>query len=166
MDTDFLLSNWIWINDWERVKRDSPCIVYFRKEFHKGDRLQISANCRYKLYINGVFVQEGPQKGTIEATYADTAGIAGFLRDGKNTAAVQVLYYPENSAKRNDSLYYSPFPCLYVEDLREETTSDCTGDAGDKELDGKSGWKYYVADHIQLRKEPFNPASIHGSESV
>ena len=155
MDKEFSTSNWIWIKDWKQEDQGKPVIVYFRKEFQDANRLRISANCRYKLYINGIFVQEGPQKGSTEAAYVDPAQVGGWVREGKNVAAIEVLYYPQDSALRNDSLYYSPFPCLYLEDM---------GERG--ELNGKEGWKYRVADHIQIIGEPFDPAPIHGTEIV
>lgn len=155
MDNNLLVSNWIWVNGQEHTDRGEPCIVYFRKLFHSADRLRICANCRYKLYINGQFVQEGPQKGTAETAFADQASIAGYAGNNENIAAVEVLYYPEDTAHRNDSLYYSPYPCLYIEDMEEGA-----------ELNGKHGWKYYVAEQVQLIKEPFDPAPIHGAEIV
>ncbi len=154
MQSDFSRTNWIWTQTPESEDRTKPVIVYFRKEFTPDSdftgNLKISANCRYKLYINGRFVQEGPQKGHIEAAYKDPACIRPYMKEGTNVAAVQVLYYPEDAAQRNDSLYYSPFPCLYVEDL------PCASD----------GWKYAAASHIRITGEPFVPAPIHGSEIV
>ena len=155
MNTDFATSNWIWIRDREEAPKDEPCIVYFRKRFRHAGKLRISANCRYKLYINDIFVQEGPQKGTAELAYADGADIHAYIREGENIAAVEVLYYPEDSSRRNDSLYYSPFPCLYIEDSGAE-----------QELEGAGGWKYHVAGQIRITGEPFVPAPIHGSEIV
>lgn len=149
---DYSVSNWIWTSDWEEIPHKEPVIVYFRKEFEKAGKIKISANCRYKLYINDIFVQEGPQKGTTEAAFVDTADVSAYLQQGKNVAAIEVLYYPEKSEKRNDSLYYSPFPCLYI------------ADAEYHELDGTQGWKYCYADHIKVTGEPFAPAPIHGSE--
>ncbi len=148
-------SNWIWMDQQDAADRSKPVVVLFRKEFAFADKVKISANCRYKLYVNGVFVQEGPQKGTRETAFVDFAGLETYLCGSENVAAVEVLYYPEAASLRNDSLYYSPFPCLYFEDLSEK-----------KELDGKSGWKYFKAAHIEITGEAFNPAPIHGSEVV
>lgn len=155
MDKNLMVSNWIWTNDWKEADKKEPCVVYFRKEFEQAEKLRISANCRYKLYINGTFIQEGPQKGTIEAAFVDEAFISGYVKAGKNVAAVEVLYYPEDAGSRNDSLYYSPFPCLYIEDTGAK-----------EELDGKEGWKYYAADQVRITGEPFDPAPIHGAEIV
>ena len=153
MKQNLNISNWIWTPGERRT--DEPCIVYFRKQIEKAGPLRISANCRYKLYINGRFVQEGPQKGCRETAYVDKADIGEYCTEQINTIAVEVLYYPENAEKRNDSLYYSPFPCLYVED---------TGDG--KETDAKTGWKCRRAEHISLSREPFDPAPICGAETV
>lgn len=153
--TDMLRSNWIWTPDWRFEERQTPHILFFRKEFGRADHVMVSANCRYKLYINGQFVQEGPQKGCAELAYRDPAKLAPFLSGDKNTAALEVLWYPEAPALRNDSLYYSPYPCLYVEDLSEKG-----------ELNGSGGWKCTKADQIRLTGEPFSPAPIHGMEEV
>lgn len=149
------LSNWIWMKDFDGAKVQKPCIVYFRKEFDRADEIKISANCRYKLYINGQFVQEGPQKGCRELAYKDTAELSAYLNGDQNAAAIEVLYYPQQSALRNDSLYYSPYPCLYVEDL-----------SGEHKLCGRTGWKCRKAEHIRIVGEPFNPAPIQGMEEV
>ena len=72
-------SNFIWTKDWKEYKKDRPEIVYFRKKFRKASYLKISANCRYKLYINGIFVQEGPQKGTSESAFLDLADVSDLI---------------------------------------------------------------------------------------
>lgn len=148
-------TNWIWTQDWsEKKKAEEPVIVYFRKKINHARQIKISANCRYKLYINGNFVQEGPQKGSNEAAYLDTADIEKYMEGQENVLAVEVLYYPEDFDKRNDSLYYSCFPGLYVEDVN-----------GDQ-ANAIDGWKYRYADHIRIMGEDFRPAPIHESEVV
>lgn len=155
MNEDFNVSCWIWTQEGVNEKITEPQIVYFRKIFQHSTQIKISANCRYKLFINDVFVQEGPQKGNKEFAYVDTANIASYLKSGENVAAVEVLYYPEDASCRNDSLYYSPTPALYIEDLSD-----------DDELSGKYGWKYHYAEHIKIVREDFDPAPICGSEIV
>lgn len=155
METQLCVRNWLWTANFDPWKLEKPCIVYFRKEFEINEiqtapDLLISANCRYKLYINGNFVQEGPQKGDPETSYKDRAKIGTYLKEGSNAVAVEVLYYPQNPLCRNDSLYYSPWPCLYAEGVLADHT----------------GWKCIVADEIQLKREPFIPAPICGMERV
>ena len=122
-------SNWIWIDSTDTAGCEKePYIVFFRKSFWHTGHVKISANCRYKLYINGSFVQEGPQKGSREMAYEDEASFEGLLRPGRNTAAVEVLYYPSDIGKRNHSLYDSPFPCLYIEEAGTGHELDNQGD--------------------------------------
>jgi len=53
--------------------------------------IDISAQARYKLYINGSFVACGPCKGTREKTYFDTLDVTGYLKKGTNEIYVEVL---------------------------------------------------------------------------
>ena len=64
-----ILTNFIWIPSWNQKDDCEARIVYFRKEFVADEMdllnartVRISADSRYKLYVNGNFVQEGPQK--------------------------------------------------------------------------------------------------------
>lgn len=169
MAEDFT-SNFIWTKEWSSGDKEKPAVVYFRKKFvshgiPQKREIAISANCRYKLYINGQFVQEGPQKGCNESAYKDPADIGAYLRDGDNVIAAEVLYYPENPDLRNDSLYYSQYPCLYVEDKNGADDKDGVGADGER-LDGRCGWKCHKAAHLQITGEPFSPAPIQGMEIV
>lgn len=151
------LTNYIWTPQWTAEDDRQPRIIAFRKRFTleampEKLELQLTANSRYKLYLNGQFVQAGPQKGTTEYAYMDTAEVAAFLTEGENVIAVEVLRYPEARDQRNDSLYHSIFPCLYV--------------AGHEALEGRSGWKCRPEQEIQLLGEPFRPAPIHAMEQV
>ncbi len=68
---------------------------YFKKSFNldvvKDAKVEISAQARYKLYINGSFVACGPCKGTREKTYFDTVSVTEFLKRGENEIFVEVL---------------------------------------------------------------------------
>lgn len=148
-----LLTDWIWTPKWTVEDDASARIVLFRRELDKGELLEhlplrISADSRYKLYVNGNFIQEGPQKGDRTDWYLDRADLAPFLTTGKNALAVEVLRYPEAMPRRNHSLYRSTYPCLYVEGL------------------AKDGWRCWIASHIRFRKEPFIPAPIHAAEDA
>lgn len=63
-----LRTNWIWLPNWIPEDDSDARIVYFRKEMMVDDALpakkeiKITADSRYKLYINEKFVQEGLQK--------------------------------------------------------------------------------------------------------
>ena len=68
---------------------------YFKKSFDleavRDAKVEISAQARYKLYINDSFVACGPCKGTREKTYFDTVDVTEYLRVGENRIFVEVL---------------------------------------------------------------------------
>ena len=70
-------------------------VIYFRKKFEseKGGRLRLNvfADARYKLYINGVFADAGPAKGNDKELYFNEVDLSGFLKDGENEIEVRVL---------------------------------------------------------------------------
>lgn len=68
---------------------------FFKKSFtlnSVSDALfEISAQARYKLYINGTFVACGPCKGTREKTYFDALDVTKNLHVGENEIFIEVL---------------------------------------------------------------------------
>ena len=82
MDLNRLTTNWIWLPEWTPEDYGDARIVYFRKELTvsklpDSKRIRISADSRYKLYVNGRFVQEGPQKAlNLQEWYVDEAELA------------------------------------------------------------------------------------------
>lgn len=54
--------------------------------------IAISANARYRLWVNGKAVHSGPEKGNLNRYYYDVIDISAALRYGNNVIAVQVLY--------------------------------------------------------------------------
>ena len=61
-------SDWIWIPSWSDADKKIPRTVLFRKnikltEILQKAELEISADTRYKLYINNDLVEVGPSKG-------------------------------------------------------------------------------------------------------
>lgn len=163
-----LATNWIWTPDWTEHDKSQARIVYFRKAFEIADdamkapcRIRISADSRYKLYVNGIFVQDGPQKALdLKEWFVDEADLTDYLQSGTNTLAVEVLRYPEPNLSfgmpvSNDSLLRSPLPQLYIEDIE-----------GPVHLEGKSGWKCSVNREITVLDEESQPAPIHVQEHV
>ena len=68
---------------------------YFKKSFTleavSESIIEISAQARYKLYINDNFVACGPCKGTREKTYFDAIDVTKYLNAGENEIFVEVL---------------------------------------------------------------------------
>ena len=70
-------------------------IYLFRKSFDLDSKattfpIYISADNRYKLYINGELVGTGPAKGDLFNWNFDIIDLAQYLKKGKNTIAVKI----------------------------------------------------------------------------
>jgi alpha-L-rhamnosidase len=74
-------------------------VYHFRKTFQAKQSssfvVHISADNRYKLFVNGVFVNEGPQLADVRHWKFESLNIAPYLKPGANVIAVQVTYFGE-----------------------------------------------------------------------
>lgn len=91
-----------WIALPERKKGNiNGKFAYYRTTFSLSERGRcmacVSANSRYRLWVNEVPVLSGPCRGDKWYTYYDTVDLTGYLRPGKNVLAVQVLFFDEES---------------------------------------------------------------------
>lgn len=118
MDTMSMLpkSPWIWTSD--SYDRDNPVLVAFRHQLFLESVpekmiVQLSADSRYRLYINGVSPVQGPCKGDGQVWYYDELDIAPYLRKGTNILAAVVLRYP-TSRNGNDSIWRTDLPGFYM----------------------------------------------------
>ena len=71
--------------------------ILFRKKFYLDDvgkiaNAYITADDYYKLYINGVFVTQGPAPGYPYAYNYNTIDVSRYLIEGENIVAVHTLY--------------------------------------------------------------------------
>lgn len=160
-DQEKLFTNWIWSPDWSMEDDNEARLVYFRKEIEVDacerlacNEIRITADSRYKLYVNGTFVKEGPQKALdTREWFLDTVDIASYLISGINTVAVEVLRFPAlvlsgGQFNANSSLYRTEQPHLYVEDLKTEYHENIQGKT--IRLSGKSGWKCFINRKIRV----------------
>lgn len=76
--------------------------------------IQITADSRYKLYVNGAFVETGPARGNGKAWYVDEVDIAPWLQAGENVLAVEVLCYPPIHGSGYYGVVRTETPGLYV----------------------------------------------------
>lgn len=121
---DLPLTHWIWLPDFKELVRDDPLLARFRKRFFLDAVptsliLKISADTRYKLYINGYFVEFGPARGDGRVWYADEVEIAPWLLRGENVIAAEVLRYPLVYRYGNFGMSRTATPGLFVEEITE-----------------------------------------------
>lgn len=89
-------------------------IYHFRKSFELEEKptqfiVHVSADNRYKLYVNGTFVSLGPARGDIYNWNFETVDIAPYLRKGKNTLASVVWNYAEQKPVAQVSMNQTGF---------------------------------------------------------
>lgn len=87
------MHNGYWIS--AAVKPAETSFYNFRKKFTVTEKPQafeinVSADTRYKLYVNENFVCEGPCQGGKNVHYFETADAADFLKEGENELRVYV----------------------------------------------------------------------------
>ena len=124
-------THWIWMPQWQELVTDKPRLVCFRKSVNlevkpESMKLRISADTRYKLYVNGEFVEFGPAKGDQRIWYVDTVEIAPWLQKGENVLAVEVLRYPLAYRSGNFGMVRTATAGLFVEgDISADESWKC-----------------------------------------
>jgi alpha-L-rhamnosidase len=97
-NADMSIMQRVWKASWIDVPGESPTgygVYLFRKiiDLHaKPDSfiIHISADNRYKLFVNGIQVSLGPARGDLDHWNFATLDILPFLRNGKNIIAARV----------------------------------------------------------------------------
>ncbi len=99
---DLLKRQWdaVWISCPDR-DRTSYGVFHFRKKFNLDGRpdkfiIHVSADNRYKLYVNGQEVGDGPARGDLWHWRFETVDIAGHLGPGENLLAAVVWNFGEH----------------------------------------------------------------------
>jgi len=93
---------------WRGVTETSAGYTVFRKTFSAMDvsaaTLNLFADARYVLWVNGQYVQRGPCRFDPAGPEYDALNVAPFLVPGTNTLAVMVMSYPTNSSSINSKM--------------------------------------------------------------
>ncbi|HRK22392.1 MAG TPA: hypothetical protein PLX06_11310, partial [Fimbriimonadaceae bacterium] len=87
-----------WNADWISISidpREDLGVFGFRKRVTLDSKpselkVRVSADQRYKLYVNGQFVEFGPQRGDVLHWFYETVDLAPFLKAGDNWIAALV----------------------------------------------------------------------------
>lgn len=75
-------------------------VYLFRKEFAITSNshpfiIHVSADNRYKLYVNGIKVCSGPARGDLLKWYFESVDISSYLKSGKNIIAAEVWNFSD-----------------------------------------------------------------------
>ncbi|EXF86007.1 hypothetical protein CFIO01_05942 [Colletotrichum fioriniae PJ7] len=123
MDPKLLDTPWIWHPEWQdHGANTAGGIVHFRKSLnleevpHGPSRIQITADTRYKLFVNGQDVFSGPVKGDEHLWFYDEINIQPFLKAGMNRISVRVLRF-FHATQYATSFPRLPIPGLFVRPL-------------------------------------------------
>ncbi len=96
-----------WIGS-DETSGKTYAVLLFQKKFildtvPKNVRINVSADNRYKLFVNGCTLHVGPALGSLERWFYDILDIAPYLQKGENTLAVKVWNFGEHNAQRQQS---------------------------------------------------------------
>lgn len=139
--------------------------AYFRCELElaeeAGSKIVITANSRYRLWINEQPVLSGPCKGDRYRHFYEEVDISDKLKIGKNVFAVQVLLCDLNSVT---SIWDERAPIFAVASLPNGHRLAVEGDIVNKSGEvlgclttGEAPWKVYLEDSFYLKSMDFNP---------
>lgn len=109
---------WIWVPNYNDAAFQGQ-FVLFRKTFmltHTPSSevlLHVSADTRFRLYLNGESISFGPAKSYLSHWYYDTVNITSHLKSGVNVLAARVLRF-SNSYDGCVSMIRSALPGLIL----------------------------------------------------
>ena len=141
------LTNRPWNSDWIAAPYDPGTeygVYYFRKSIDLAAKpatfiVHVSADNRYKLYVNGTLVSLGPARGDTYFWNYETVDIAPYLVAGKNTVAALVWneaqYRPEAQISvRTGFILQGNTPTEEI--LNTNSSWKCFRDAGHQPIPG------------------------------
>ena len=141
-----------WIRP-ERKVRESAAetrVICYRKVIMRSASsektpIRISADSRYKLYVNGALVCFGPCKGDDKRRYADHLDLRTCMKEGQNTLAIEVLCVGDDAWNSNHSLFTAGLCALFLDGIEPE------------------GWRCRVRESVRFfaEEEGFSPLHIH-----
>jgi alpha-L-rhamnosidase len=90
-------AQWIWPSTAAIAPHDNQ-FIFFRKTFNltavpSEAPLSIFADSRYRLFVNGAYIAQGPARAPHYWSYYDTFNVAPKLHTGMNVIAVEVRWY-------------------------------------------------------------------------
>jgi hypothetical protein len=135
---------WIWHPAFPENQPDTAgLLVHFRRQFildkdpPKTLKIHISADTKYKLYVNQHWVSFGPVKGDQSLWFYDEVDISPFLRKGENHVGVHVLrlFYATQFAPSFPRLASGGLRINVPEDEGEYSEHLCSGSHWETAID-------------------------------
>ncbi|CEI67941.1 hypothetical protein FVEN_g7784 [Fusarium venenatum] len=158
-------TSWMWnANFHENLPNTAGRFVHFRKtllvekEIPATLKISITADTRYKLYINSNFVAYGPVKGDSNLWFYDEIDISQYLHLGQNQIAIHVLRLFHGTS------YGTSFPRLGSGGVRIATTVD--DPIWSPQLRSSTLWETAVDPFVDLRIDEPEDDFLHVFEKV
>lgn len=135
--------------------------AYFRcdRELPEGCSLtlDITANSRYRLWINGEAVLSGPCKGDRSRQYYETVDVTQWLRAGHNVFCVQVLYCDPDTVEwqigERAAIYGVVGRQCGHRLAIEGDIADAAGDAAETVTTGLADWRVWLDNSYYLKSD-------------
>lgn len=154
--TELQEAGWIGLPKAVSLPNNKTYSILYRKTFETARMeklsIHISANTRYRLWMNGRHITVGPCKSDGYKQYYETIDLSEYLMEGKNTLAIKVVYFPPF-----DTLTETPAPysiiskgygaCLIVHGKILSNTGEVVQDIST----GKSLWKVQIDSSVNWR---------------
>lgn len=165
-------AKWIWLPGFTDYDDILPGrFVLFRKNINLDNvaesacLLNISADTRYRLYINGKSVAFGPCKSYPSRWYYETVDIQPFLRSGTNTICAKVLrFFPNQIGSSSLTKTASPgfilWGSIFGDSLITDESWQCAQDDS-IELQPRSRWNYILGPPFLSLDENVNTALVN-----
>ena len=117
------IKNWIWTS--EEYDREKPVLCFFRKAFNLDSLIdqpvyvKVSADTRYRLYVNGHYVCNGPRRGDDKQWFYERIDINPYLKNGVNVIGAMALRYPPVPYRGFRSAWRTQTPGLIIRSENE-----------------------------------------------
>ena len=153
-------TEYIWLPQGDSREKTQPLMVFFRRELHLMQvpdqvLVQISADTRYRIMVNGSDVCCGPCKGASCVWYYEQVDLAPFLVEGENVIAVKVLRYPQESGLGCFSMFRTEVPHLYFHEVE-----------GKLGISADEQWQVKVCEGIRILPEDEHSRYLWNKEMV
>ena len=127
-------------------------VFNFRRSFTLNKKpgkfiIYVSADNRYRLFVNGHYICMGPARGDIGHWRYETLDIASHLKQGKNVISAEVVNFGEHRHAAQQT-----FQTAFI--LQSNKDNDLSLNTGDKQ------WK--VIKNPAFHDIPFSSADMHG----